>query len=421
MSVDLQKVLVIANSDVAESVQIADYYVAKRALNPAHRMDFALGTSLLTCNGVANTYTNAFNNVIVPVGDYIDTNGIDCVLIAPGVPIHIPCNVGQSETTAALGLARYYKTLTAATWGSPIFMWSDLTPASWQTGKVDVVTNWSYSTISRNITAQEDANNVRWTPHGIIGWLPDHSLTVPTCSFADAKRVIDTACAAEQSDVNGPILWGARDYVPPYITALHSIEGRSYVPTVEGVYFDFDGGSTNIRHDYTNDATNNPTDVSPPVPKAFTWDNQGSGSAPIIITNHDGHVGKRDLWGTVGSVFRNQEYNSHMFADFNWLPGCWGIEASSYPQLWMTRVLKDYNGSCFIGTMDEPFADGAPLLYEAMRYISKGYTMAETSCLCAQKLGHKLRVQGDPLYRPFPNGQRKLRTSVGGIASRRHR
>jgi hypothetical protein len=76
--------MVVYNTNSALSIQVKDYYIAARRLNPAH----ALGVAF--AHGIADTgWTGAesYTNLILPIADYILAHDIDCVLFSSEVPV----------------------------------------------------------------------------------------------------------------------------------------------------------------------------------------------------------------------------------------------------------------------------------------------------------------------------------------------
>lgn len=363
-----EKVLLIVNSDVALSTQAADYYVAARGLNAAHRLSFAFGTGLNSSILSANVFTS----LITPVADYMVANSIEAVFCSAGVPQNQekPDGAGVLNVSLAnlLGHAKYYKN--AGTADGSFTYWPKYT--------TNASVSYGQPMYIRPRTSYLWKGNPDWVPFGRIG-LPKFDAAVPDETLVLTQRIIDDALANEhsyKSAANLPVHFGLHD-------RTNNINALSFEFARQCMV------AANVPTRHYRLTYNAAWTIQPPA---------DSYSRATMIAGTLNPTER--AWGMVGSAIMNEVVGAAYINSYEILPGAWGYEATSYGSFLAANAILA-GGCAFCGTALEPYDVGVIKPYEFVEHLLNGFSMAEAMTFCGAVGGGQMDCWGDPLYRPF--------------------
>lgn len=413
-AIDPSKVLLIVNSSVALSAQVADYYAQARNLGD-HRINLALGTGS-TINQAGRYY-----DFIKPVGEYILAHDIECVLLSAGCPWRLlDYRVGlfPGELLAAdsgFGAAASWllnENFWVASYSRHLsYHYGDIGLMHYNDGELvrnshngnPVVVTSEPAAPDGNIYAFAKYVNAIWPsviksiqsfpvhkgrsiPYGRIG-LPKYAAAVPAESFAETKRMIDDALAAEQAgpdskiaaigvharvnSINPPWQWYAWE-----LLRRRGLSANYYVNAWGSASSEWFGKQPD--YDY----------------------------AALMAGNE-----AVEAWAWLGGAIMNEPTANPYAASLQPVPGAWGFEATSNG----TRFAADLimrGGCAAIGSELEPFEQGLPDVASIASILARGYSLAEANWFTSPS-PWRVSVLGDPLYRPF----RALGLSDGELLS----
>ncbi len=386
IGIDPAKVLLIVNSDVALSGQAADYYVTARGLG-ANRITVSLGTDDTTVGGADGaTPATFYTNVVVPVANLIDAQGIEAVICSAAVPPLVNCIPDPTalliSTASVLGAARFIRD----TEGGMVRALSTLVvEPQIQTQSAN---GWFYEpftfTYGSSQTTLGNNNFLDFRsqgsviPYGRLG-LPKFTALHPAETLTEVQRMIDQAVAAEgQGAALGAVHFGLHDRSLPYITGYQTEIARQ-----EASAF----GLT-IKHfirTYTTDWPDTPPAAD------YTYADANAGTL------------NEDCAGLLESAFGNQDLSANWTNSYNFLAGSWGYGATSGGADFMGNVIT--NGGCAaIGTIQEPQNDGVAETHSFFRGLIGGRAMCEAMYFGRLKHPWMHECCGDPLYAPYKRG-----------------
>lgn len=413
------KVLLIVNSNPtfsALSTQVADYYQSARKL----------GNDRLSWNFSSDTVlTNATENAafINAVHAYVTANDIEMIVCSACVPHSINAwMVADSVTPKSMGSV--LATTKAYGWSggnasTPDFVYSARHPADSLAGlnyfQIDSSYNVSMAPYADPYVRKFgwEIKNLGWSsfntliPVGRIG-IPRFHSYYPAESFATCKAIIDAAIAKEavlQADKLAlPIhFWQGIDEIAsvPWITQLPCSwpdpETARRIFQIEGFtnFKILDTGSRphspeynayTFLHDYYYNVT--------PGSQSFKANN-------LVAPN-------KDLWAYIGfgtNLYGASGADSTIFDGaantYNFLPGAWGVGGASYGLSELgARFLLD-GAVAFSGSVNEPYADALPDVFNFTRLILLGASLSEALMYSGYKGYWQLDTWGDPMYRPY--------------------
>ena len=385
IGIDPQKVLVLVNSDVPSmSEPTADYYIIRRGLNAAHKMLKALGTSETVVAGTDGIDPATFyNNVVLPVANYIDANDIEAVICSARVP-HltnaIPSPTATTVSTASvLGAARYIRDTeggmvrgTAANTIEPTF--ETMAPGTdWFYEPFDQTFGASTTKIGNNKFLDFRTQSIS-LPYGRIG-LPRFDPLIAVENSTDTVRIIDDAIANDGVGIaGGEVHLGYHDRELPDITGYQAELARQAL-VAHGV------ATKHYIRSYSVDWPAAPAE-------SYSFANMNSGSLT------------ETAFGMVGAAIANQPVDSPYKDSYTWVPGSWGFEATSDGMNFMGTMLK--NGACAaIGATQEPQADGVNQTNLFILNLLMGRSICEAMLFGKTKLPWFMDCWGDPLYAPY--------------------
>lgn len=387
--VTADRVLLVVNSDVALSGQVADYYQSARGLID-HRLTFAAGAGT-TWPG---TGVDFYNDVVVPVAAYIEAHDIRAVLCSAGVPVFAPAYdpgaIYDLVTSNALGQAVDMVLNGATPLGtSYLSFWPPTHSAipglgcpgeprlSGQEIDFGAMVYKRYLTV----LPLEYLARPQIRPFGRIG-MPSIG-GAPAESEAATVAWIDAAIANEKrfADVasgDAPVWLGYHDRV---LSPYWDITG--YMSEVNRAALAAHGMPAQIYTDtYNADWPTKPAD-------SFSRADLIAGTLPPA-----------PVWAMVGSAILNEAVGAPYTACLDLQPGAWGYEATSGGKNLMINILNG-GGCAAFGTVYEPFSDGVPRLDHVMPFALRGMSLAEIVARGRVMAGWAVDVWGDPLYRPF--------------------
>lgn len=385
VGIDPQKVLILVNSDVALSDLIADYYIAARGLDPAHKMIKSLGTSDTLVGGTDGADPDTFYaNVVEPIANYVGANGIQAVIGSARVPHLVGAKPDPSTlnlaTMSVLGSARFLRD----TEGGMVRAISNIAVAP-QIVPLELGTEWFQEPYVFTYGAEQTnvANNafldfrVRSdvTPYGRIG-LPKFEAAVPAETEVETKRMIDDAVAKDGIGVaGGQVHLGYHDRFLPYITGYQTELARLNAVAE----------SVPIKHYIRSYALDWP--IQPP-PEDYSYADCIAG-----ILNET-------AFGMVGAAIANQPVGAAYVNSYTWVQGSWGFEATSFGHYLMANMLM--NGACAgVGTVAEPQAYGMCETDAFLYNLLAGRTMCEAMFFGKTYFPWMMDCWGDPLYAPY--------------------
>ncbi len=372
LQIDPSKVLLIVNSDNAQSIADADDYVVKRGLNAAHRLGFAFGTSnaillpsqLKTSGGPACTTAPYTGQMFAPaIAAYQNANEIQAVIMSTYTPCRVDPQVvaqpGAVFTLAAYaGAARFFNTFGAGS--SPSYFSGD---------PVRTTIEEIISTAPQDWIAVQSSSLGR-VPHGRLG-CPDYT----------SGTIAEIALRGS--------LGGGSIYTRAVTKALVS-EATS---------------KTSVQHALTqvlDYSIISPADNT----TAFNWakriamPNVANMGVDYVLSNAG--TPPITLPGPLFALCLAEEFNSPLTIRdaFTCVDGAWGFMWTSSAGIFGDALL--YNGgSAAIMTFGEPYNYGMPAPNEVFIYA----TRYQTSVMLAGFLGYGngcgFTVCGDPLYRPY--------------------
>jgi hypothetical protein len=367
---------------------VADYYATKRDLDD-HRIEIAMGTGQIMFDG-AGGGQKVYDDIIVPVAEYIEANGIECVLTTPGVHNRALRSVGSISSCDYLGHALWAKNVV----GGPVTteynnVWSLVLPY----GAVKLTAE-DYSgdecTLLKTVNFGWK-NHPHWRPHGRIG-VTSTDDPAPVETLALTQRVVDDAVAMEErlSDVTSlPI------HVNHHDRTLASDDGNIVGLQAERARQLLVRTGLTVLHNVTPGYSAN----WPEQPPANSYGNWRDGEL---------EVSPQDMWGFVTQGLVNAGYTydgGALYADwyksFNILAGGWMVNPTSGPSSAVRRFIEQ-GGCAGVSTTGEPISNGVPNVHTFVQRILDGMSIAEASILSTPKGCFMLQPLGDPLYAPFP-------------------
>ncbi len=401
--IPLDKILIIINSDFSGSQDVADYYIAKRGLNPAHQLVYSLGTGDYVAGTDASTADVFYSNVIRPVADYIDNNNIKCIILSAGVPIR--CTTAPSVTPGSEGISYPMCTgnvlatsramrdhgndeMVKSTTGGyeRTFSWDTVTSLA-----VPIDRSWlrlfelevtptagnQHATMSLYFWNWLDRKDM--VAFGRLGRPTDSQSLAPGEHIEEAYSIIDIALEQE-GKIEGPIHIGMHDRPPSSNWDLMGLRGEALrrALTSKGIP---------VKH-YIR-SYDSEWSLQPPV-ASYDYNTMIAGNLDPV----------EPAWGLVGTAITNEEYNAPFTKSYQFLRGCWGYEATSYGNRMMHNILRN-GGAAAIGTIFEPFGKHLPLYDMFVNRLTEGMSVAEALLLSRCEGIWQADCWGDPLYRPF--------------------
>ena len=384
IGIDPQKVLLIVNSDVALSDQMADYYITARGLNATHKITKSLGTHETVVSGTDGVDPDTFyTNVVLPIANYIDVNAIEAVICSARVPHLVDAKPDPVATTACtssvLGAARYIRDIeggmirgTGSNIIQPHFVTMQF-ESGWFYDPVEVSFGLSTTNVGNNKFLDFRTQFIS-LPYGRLG-LPRFDSAIAVENSTDTQRMIDDAVAKDGvGSAGGEIHIGYHDRSLPDITGYQAELVRQYAVSA---------GIT-AKHYIRSYSTDWP--AAPP--ESYSFDDMNAG-----ILNES-------AFGMLGAAIANQNIDSSYKDSYTWVQGSWGFEATSAGNNFMGTMLK--NGACTaIGAVQEPLSDGVNQVNNFFVNLLKGRAICEAMLFGKTKLPWYMDCWGDPLYAPY--------------------
>lgn len=391
IGIDKDKVLLIANSDVSLSRQIADYYVEARGLNPSHVLEYSLGLSNSVVGGVDGANPDTFyTNVVLPVANYIEANAIQCVICSARVAYLVgtkpdPDTVTLS-TSAVLGSAVFIRDteggMVRGIGATTIEPQVDPLPA----GEQDV---WFFKPYTQNFSGSSTylLNNLfldfRLAPQSVIPYgrlgLPQFTGAVPIESALESERMIEDAITMEGAGASGGevhIGMYDRPGVEQWINAYHGELARQ--KCVEAA----------IPHKHYLRGAYDPNWPETPPAADYSYTDMMAG------------ILSETAFGMVGAAIENAPVGDTYIGSYTWVQGAWGYEATSFGFNLVANVIM--NGGCAgIGTGSEPQASRINEQDTFFANLTKGRALCEAMYFGRNYFPWLMDALGDPLYAPY--------------------
>lgn len=374
MFYDNQKVLVIYNTNPAKissvdageldtfSSDIADWYIATRGLNAAHKYGVDLGTATKFAINPTN------DSWLATLRTYIIDNAIQIVLLSAGCP-HIA---------------------TVSDYADDVTMDSYLGGISGYAAFSDRLSSAEYDRLTITYGSSETRfysfEGVSWLdttslrPYGRIGYIAGSGKE----TTSETKRYVTDAMETEASITNysdvvpGTMHFGMYDRSLPYITGIQS-EDAALLTESYGIVV------KRYLKTYSADWGVAPT---------FDYN-----SADMI----DGlPAASETLFCTIGAAIVNEVEGSAWPGYYTWAKGAFTYEDTSFGVRTGQNCLV--NGGCAaIGTVLEPYAINTPDKLEFIKSMLQGNPICIANGQADCRWSHMQSVIGDPLYAPFTN------------------
>lgn len=408
MTISTSKILIIVNSNSALSTQVADYYISARGL-VSNKLSFSFSSTL----SIGHSEAIAIHN---SVGSYIINNSIEAVICSADVPHSYTGYDGVSRCFSnALGISR----LNYAATSLPPTMYGDLdsllvTNGIKSSGYYEVKQDLSLTTSitsGNTLTVLKVISTDYKKPTLPIPWgrlgIPKYHSYYPDESFTTTKRIIDDAIFCEKADnfINAPIHVQYNDINYGSYNAVW----RDNFPFTEWG-----------RRELTSIGAHNfkvcTTGFSVPIYRINgavldAYSGLVDNSNYYFISDYDQNIiagNKRQLWGYLGGA-RNlygatssdgSNFNSHANC-YEFIKGSWTCGGMSYGcSEFGARALLD--GACsVVGTINEPYGDALPDIYNFCSGLKAGLSMCEAMLLSTKHFYWQMDCWGDPLYRPI--------------------
>jgi hypothetical protein len=396
--IDPTKVLIICNSNPSRSAlssQVADYYQQARGLTD-HRLSFDLGT------GYYINQASRYQDFILPVADYIQQNGIECVLLSAGTAagFHVSDAAGYGADICAahaFGAAVAWKKAGAI---QRYTVNSQSAPD--RLGEPYLVIDntgqpLGYSSIGNPLYEPKDPNGYAWRfaktinmawlkqapdyiPCGIIGnprlWFPGD---YPAESFDEVKRIIDDAVWAAQQ--TGPkqisIQLGGSSTITPIRQEWQWMAFKLFEAAGHAVdYLVSSWGNTGVDQSWFGEAAR------------WSYANVRAGTE---LWEADGYLGASVSNLAIGDVYANSLVPKR---------GAFGYETLSFGQRFGANLIIK-GGCAALGSFYEPLSNGLGDVASFATLLLRGWSIAEAGWLISPT-PWMVGAFGDPLYRPFP-------------------
>ncbi len=402
--IDPAKVILIVNSDQALSGQMADYYGAARGLNPAYRITKALGTGEVVGGTDGADQQTFYDNVVVPVANFMDANETHAVVCSAEVPwraltVDDPTNPPQNiccvATSSYLGCAQFVRD----TEGGPIRgVEVDGSPPGGTGPKYDTIeptgstdnsgifwlqpeeetygpdeTHWHRNAIMEYGTAPA-RGAITAVPSGRLG-LPKFNANVPDESALETQRMIDAAIDGRGWRATGEIHFGLHDRVLPWITGYQGELARRAAKAA-GISW---------KHYQNVYSANWPAQTDP-----VSYD-----YAQMMLGNLS-----ETAFGMIGSAIMNAGMDAPWVNSYTFEEGSWGFEATSNGFELISNIIER-NACAAIGSYREPYANGIPDIYALMVNILVGRPMCMAEHYARIRYPWVTTTYGEPLYAPY--------------------
>lgn len=394
--IDPAKVLLIINSDSALSPQVADYYQTARGLG-GHRLSFALGSN----PAATIASTTRYQDIVVPVANYIAAHGIEAVILSAECPAKMAAGDNYPVSAeAVLGAARYWQgrgSLGVMSYGLNLgaVLGGGHHPAlNSAGGAYDTYSGLSYSTgLAGGSPVTPDGNAYDVAMQLDPWWLKQAPLVVPwgrigypayggalAERFVETKRMIDDCIWAEQQPA------GPRDYFA--MIADYSGNGRHQWQWYAWQMMQAAGHYCRYAME-SNTGLNGAAELAwfgkhPDI----DWAAFKAGAAPVAADCYLGSI-IRNL--AVGDVYANSLTPKR---------GAWAFNWTSSGNFFVANLIAK-GGCAGIGPAMEPYNVGMPDDGSVLTAALRGYSLMEINWLVSPA-SWAMTAWGDPLYRPFP-------------------
>ncbi len=374
-AIRLDRVLLVVNSDNAQSVADAADYATKRSLTGGHTIAFAFGTlggsnnftlaQLLTSGGPACTTAPYAGQMFLPaLAHYMADHDIDAVILSTFTPCGFnPQSSGKTYTLASV-----------AGYAKQMFRFGSI-PVSY----FDEV---NYVAVPHDTVANIQANVCQnWHPfssRNVAGALPHGMLGCPNFSTSTiAERPLRVSVGVESiytHAVTKGLIAEALDHTPD----LHLVTDNIDVTrAAQAAFWARQLAIANLRN----------------AGNGVTYDPTGGGSWSGAMNVFAG-------CGSFGSFVQSWAFGGTFADSFTVQPGGWYYQFVSNTGFLGTDFL--YNGgSAAVFTFGEPLSDGIPNPQELFIYATTYKMPLMQAHFLAHSNGMGSTVVGDPLYTPY--------------------
>lgn len=426
------KAVVVYNTDVAASGNVADYYCAVRGIPLANKIGFAMGTDPYLWPWDANRFANFYT----PLYEKVIQVGARAVITAAGCPNYLECravndfNLGIIPLAPVCGMVKAIYPTGAQPRVNPNNDDSDdfitlrdgsVTPGVngnalrqdinvRAAGFFQINQSADYNTAytagglswedGRNLYEplpgfRRDYSRLNYLPYGVAGWMIQYGATGsahPVTLEADSKTIINRLQGKTQTLAQAR---GRRIVVSiGNITANSSLApaARSAIIVKEFQ----NAGFTDVQYFYTSSVGDTAAELLAP-----------SASQSFSLANLDaGTVSRSNIWLMVGYGLLNSRWNPA--SSPTWRPGSVPhlapasdgliIGGLSDHQHWSRYWMAD-GGAGGLGRLSHPTQFTGSYHWERVRSMLRGETLAE---MCFwQKSDFDFVPIGDPLYNPI--------------------
>jgi hypothetical protein len=392
------KVLIVYNSQIQNSLDVANYYIQARGLE-SHLIGI-------------NFSTDTVLSMVTQIGNYIDLHAIDFLILSSNTPVTIVPGiiggvqyVGNYTTANFLSSSLFFKRqINDPNYSSSARV--DLTDTIMNGGTAfNVAIDDTIGAHYRGNTGKQTYNDV--IPHGRLG-CPEF-FTASTAlrinngeTFALCQRIIDDAIWAENNvEASRRLMLGVYNRTPSINEFDQWLAKEAFLQMNVG---DFDYITIPNGHSTTRTNASFFNSKSPKYSGNAKYIKNQNADNSTLVPSHD----YSNYWAYVGAAVMNPitsgaiaaQERSALNAALNGQVkrGAWGYEDTSFCTYPLTIIA---NGGCgAIGAYVEPLDNGIPRCSQVIALASLGYSLAEINYL-STPLIHQSTATGDPLYRPF--------------------
>jgi uncharacterized protein (TIGR03790 family) len=380
------QVLVVYNSNwtgdgdgdgVQDSLQVANYYVAKRSVPAANVLGLACSTG---SSYYYTSYTSFYNEVVAPIKTKLaalGTTNISVILFCYGVPFTLP--KGTSIDNAVMAINFLSSSSDNTGWYTNPYM--DAAPG-YTTSPGHFSHSVKFSGSDMYLVSRIDAADVNRAMNLVDQALYGETFISAQAGYYNGNAYVDSG-NGQPSGAN---------YTDSFLATDSDVMSGNY-----GAYYAADKNMAFAEH-YINAAG-----------FPLKWENTTAGTSQVIGNLDAMYSDGTSARSAPRALFYGGWYNFSNYNDvWEWLPGSVACDLNS-DSLSGPRSSGGFCGSALYrgatavcGVLGEPYLNGHQRPNILLYYMLQGYTFAEASTLCNPTIGGWMPIAiGDPLYAPL--------------------